>query len=179
MSTSLYEGYLTDVGLQEGHYTDPENIALFSRHGVFTETEIHSRQEILLENYCKVVHIEALTMLDMISRDILPAIMSYTSFLTDSALKKVQLGINAELEKSLAEKLSENASTISKLFVLLNDNLQKAEDIHDTELLAVFNRSKVITAMQSLRAIVDATEPLLPRKYWPYPTYGEMLFGIR
>lgn len=161
------------------HYADPQNVELFARHGVFTENEIRSRQEIMLENYSKVVHIEALTMLDMVTRDILPAIMSYTAFLTDGALKKLQLGLSADPEKSLAEKLSENASIITRHFVLLNDNLHDAERISDSETLASFNRSKVFTAMQSLRAIVDQTEPLIPTKYWPYPSYGEMLFGIR
>ncbi|MBQ2956067.1 MAG: glutamine synthetase III [Clostridia bacterium] len=161
------------------HYTDRKNIALFARHGVFTETEVHSRQEILLENYNKVIHIEALTMLDMISKDILPAIMSYTAFLTDSALKKVQLGISANIEKTVAEKMSVRTETISELFTALSENLHAASAVEGSEALAVYNRDKVVTAMQALRTVVDETELMVPSAYWPYPTYGEMLFGIR
>ncbi len=161
------------------HYTDEKNIALFARHGVFTETEVHSRQEILLENYSKVIHIEALTMIDMVQKDILPAIMSYTAFLTDSALKKVQLGIRSNIEKAQAEKLSDKAEAISELLAVLSENVATADTVEGTESLAVYNRDKVFCAMQALRAVVDETELLVPTSYWPYPTYGEMLFGIR
>jgi len=161
------------------HYTDEKNIALFARHGVFNANEVQSRQAIMLENYSKVIHIEALTMLDMVSKDILPAIMSYTAFLTDSALKKVQLGISAKLEKSLAEKLSAKAESISELFTALSDNVLGAAEVEGHEALAIYNRDKVFSAMQALRAVVDETELLVPSSYWPYPTYGQLLFDIR
>ncbi len=161
------------------HFTDAENVALFSRHGVFTESEMKSRQEILLENYCKVIHIEALTMLDMVSKDILPAIMSYTAFLTDSALKKTQLGISADVEKNLADKLSAKSLSISEHFSTLSDNVLGIAEVEGSEAQAVYCRDKVFAAMQALRAVVDETELLVSSKYWPYPTYGEMLFGIR
>ncbi len=161
------------------HYTDAKNIALFSRHGVFNETEIHSRQEIMLENYSKVIRIEALTMLDMVSKDILPAIMSYTAFLTDSALKKVQLGISSNIEKTIAADLSERCERISNLHSMLDANVRKAASITDSEALASFNRDEILTAMQALRTIVDETELIVPTNYWPYPSYGDLLFGVR
>ena len=161
------------------HYTDEKNIALFSRHGVFTETEIHSRQEILLENYNKVIRIEALTMLDMVSKDILPAIMSYTAFLTDSALKKVQLGIASNIEKKMAADLSEKSERISELFNQLSENIRSAASITDSAALSIHNRDAVLASMQSLRAVVDETELMIPTTYWPYPSYGDLLFGIR
>jgi len=161
------------------HYTDAKNIALFSRHGVFNETEIHSRQEIMLENYSKVIRIEALTMLDMVSKDILPAIMSYTAFLTDSALKKVQLGITSNIEKTMAADLSERCERISNLHSELNANVRKAASITDSEALASFNRDEILSAMQALRTIVDETELIVPTNYWPYPSYGDLLFGVR
>ena len=161
------------------HYTDEKNIALFARHGVFTETEIHSRQEILLENYSKVIHIEALTMLDMASRDILPAIMKYVSFLTDSALKKAQLGIKVNIERDLAEKLSEKTQMILERIDRLNAGVEAAAQAEGTLEEAVANREQVVSAMEALRAVVDETELLVPTEYWPYPAYGEMLFGIR
>ncbi len=161
------------------HYTDEKNIALFSRHGVFTETEIHSRQEIMLENYSKVIRIEALTMLDMVSKDLLPAIMSYTAFLTDSALKKVQLGIASNIEKTMAADLSARCERISELHALLSANVLKAASITDSEALANFNRDEILTAMHSLRTIVDETELIVPTSYWPYPSYGSLLFNVR
>ncbi len=161
------------------HYTDQKNIDLFARHGVFTANEIHSRQEILLENYSKVIHIEALTMLDMVSKDILPAIMSYTAFLTDSALKKVQLGIASNLEKKLANQLSTLCMTISERHETLHAGVQTALKTEGTQAQAVCYREKVFSAMQSLRTAVDEAELLVPTSYWPYPTYGDLLFGIR
>jgi len=161
------------------HYTDEKNIALFSRHGVFTETEIHSRQEILLENYNKVVRIEALTMLDMVNQDILPAIMSYTAFLTDSALKKVQLGIKSNIEKTMVADLSERCERIHELSEQLHEHIRAASSLTDSLALSLHNRDQILTAMQSLRAVVDETELIVPTSYWPYPSYGELLFGIR
>ena len=160
------------------HYTDEKNIALFSRHGVFTETEVHSRQEILLENYNKVIRIEALTMLDMVSKDILPAIMNYTAFLTDSALKKVQLGIASNIEKKMAADLSERCERINDLFGQLQENIRAAA-ITDSEALSLHNRDAILASMQALRAVVDETELMVPSSYWPYPSYGDLLFGIR
>ena len=146
---------------------------------MFTATEIHSRQEILLENYSKVIHIEALTMLDMASRDILPAIMKYVSFLTDSALKKAQLGIKVNIERDLAEKLSEKTQMILERIDRLNAGVEAAAQAEGTLEEAVANREQVVSAMEALRAVVDETELLVPTEYWPYPAYGEMLFGIR
>ncbi len=161
------------------HYTDEKNIALFSRHGVFTETEIHSRQEILLENYNKVIRIEALTMLDMVSKDILPAIMSYTSFLTDSALRKVQLGLTSNIEKKMAADLSQRCERINDLFDQLRESVREASSITDSLSLSLHNRDRILSTMQALRTVVDETELIVPTSYWPYPSYGDLLFGIR
>ncbi len=161
------------------HYTDQKNLELFMRHGVFTPTEVHSRQEIMLENYSKVIRIEALTMIDMVNQDILPAIMNYVSFLTDSALKKVQLGIRSNIEKPLAEKLSEKCERISECFTTLQDAVAGARSVEGSEALALYYRDKVFASMQALRIVVDETELMVPISYWPYPSYGNLLFDVR
>ena len=161
------------------HFTDEKNVALFTRYGIFSETEIRSRRDILLENYIKVIHIEALTMQDMVNRDLLPAILRYTGFLTDNALKKAQLGLTAIPEKALAEKLSALAASIVERSALLSDRLLGAADAGALIDEAKYYRDSVFSVMNELRAVVDETELLMPTDVWPYPTYGKLLFDVR
>ena len=118
-------------------------------------------------------------MLDMVSQDILPAIMSYTAFLTDSALKKIQLGIKSNIERTMAADLSERCERIQQLFEQLREHVRDAASITDSEALSLHNRDYILATMQALRTVVDETELMVPTSYWPYPSYGELLFGIR
>ena len=161
------------------HFTDEKNVALFSRYGIFSETEIRSRRDILLENYIKVIHIEALTMQDMVNRDLLPAILRYTGFLTDNALKKAQLGLTAVPEKAMAEKLSALSASIVERSALLSDRLLGAADAGALIDEAKYYKDSVFSVMNELRAVVDETELLMPTDAWPYPTYGKLLFDVR
>ena len=161
------------------HFTDEKNVALFSRYGIFSETEIRSRRDILLENYIKVIHIEALTMQDMVNRDLLPAILRYTGFLTDNALKKAQLGLTAVPEKAMAEKLSALSASIVERSALLSDRLLGAADAGALIDEARYYKDGVFPVMNELRAVVDETELLMPTDAWPYPTYGKLLFDVR
>ncbi|MBO4886072.1 MAG: glutamine synthetase III [Clostridia bacterium] len=161
------------------HFTDPKNVALFRHHGVFTENELKSRTAIMQENYNKTIRIEALTMIDMVNRDILPAVMGYVSFLTDAALKKAQLGIAASPEKALAQTLSEKSELITSRVAGLAADVEAVPACRGCEAESHYYHDVVVQAMEALRAVVDQTELLVSSKYWPYPSYGEMLFGVR
>ena len=160
------------------HLSDPKNLELFRRHGVFTETEIRSRQEILLEHYIKVIHIEALTMLDMITRDIMPAILKYSAILAENAAAKQRIGIDASVEKSRCSALSALAVDIQAGSEALHNALSGCDKSLSPQEHASYYREKVFDAMQKLRASCDAAELLVASEYWPYPSYAEMLFSI-
>ena len=159
------------------HLSDAKNVALFKQHNIFTEAEVHSRQDILLENYVKVITIEALTMLDMVSREILPAVLGFSGKLAKAAGAKVALGITADAEKGLCEKISVLASGIAAAAEAL-DAAVKGVPEEGIE-AAAYTRKEVFSAMLALRAAVDEVEPMVPAKEWPYPSYGEMLFSVR
>ncbi len=162
------------------YFIKPKNIAMFARHGVFTETEMKSRYEILMENYAKVVNIEAQTMLDMAARDILPAALDNVAELTDILMKKKTLGLTAKAETALCAKISGlTDSLVEKI-----DALQAAEcgakaNAASAPEEAVAYRDTVIPAMNELRAVADELEMCVAKKYWPFPTYGDMLFSVQ
>jgi glutamine synthetase len=162
-------------------FVSKKNIELFTKHNVLSETEIHSRYEILLESYCKTLHIEALTMVDMVKALIIPASVDYQRDLVDLLRqKKTAFGDNIDI--SLEEQFLNNiaklsASLLKKLTVLENAILETKED-RKILAQASFYRDKVFTAMSELRAIVDELETLVAKKYWPIPTYGEILFSV-
>ena len=162
------------------YFLKEKNVELFTKHGVLSETEIRSRYEIMLENYIKTINIEALTMIDMVNKDILPAISAYICDLSKSAEKRAKLlpdfkggfeeariSALAVLERSVYEKVE----NLEELLVNseISDSLKKAE----------YFRFKIFVAMQTLRTDVDAAERITSAKYWPYPSYGELLFGVR
>lgn len=160
------------------HLADKKNIALFTKHGIFTAAEIHSRVEILLENYCTVLKIEASTMLEMLYKDIMPAINTYTSDLVSAALDKKAAGISAGFESMLAEKISASSSEIYAAAEKLEAALSTAATISSSQEAAYFYHDSVLAIMQELRTVTDKAEALLGEKYLPYPTYGELLFGV-
>ncbi|MDD3244379.1 MAG: glutamine synthetase III [Eubacteriales bacterium] len=161
------------------YFIRPENIALFTRFGVFTETEIRSRYEILLENYSKTLHIEALTMIDMVKKDVLPAVLTYEGELTGLACGKKQLGVSAALETAMLEKLTDLGASLSAKLASLEETVITAEDAEDAAQTARFYHDKVFLGMGELRATADELETLIPAKYWPLPTYAEMLYSIK
>ena len=162
------------------HFVAPKNIALVTRHKIFTETEMHSRCEIPLENYCKTLNIEALTMLDMARKDIYPAVSAYVKDLADTALAKKSLSaaISTQLEETLIRKLSALSSSFYDKTEALEAAVGAAGDCGDTLTQAHFYHDKVFAAMQEMRAVADEIETLVGEKYWPYPTYGRLLFGV-
>ena len=158
-----------------------KNIDLFTRNKIYTEAELESRYEILLEKYCKTLNIEALTMLDIVKKDILPATLSYTETLTDSALKKKQLGksINCEVEEEMVNKLSTLTSCLYSRTNRLENELIAAKNYAENKAQANYYRDIIFVSMQEVRAIADELEALISKKYWPLPSYGELLFSVK
>ena len=157
-----------------------KNIRLFTTHKVFSESEIHSRYEILIENYYKVLNIEALTMLDIARREILPAAFAYIRDLGETALVKQQLipDISSEVEKTLVSKLSALSTNLYKKTEALSDALLDAKNHTDLLSCARFYKDTVLAAMQEARAVADEMELLTDKARWPFPTYSELLFEI-
>lgn len=160
------------------HFEDQKNIELFERHGVYTEAEIRSRVEILLDEYCKTINIEALTMIDMAKKDILPAVTTYIKELAKTAELARACGAESEFENDLVKRLSTLSTQTYRNLNTLEDVTIKAREIEDIQELANYYHDVVFTAMGVLRASADEIETLVGEKYWPYPTYGKMLFYV-
>ena len=160
------------------YYIKPENIKLLKKHGVLSETEINARYDIELENYYKQIHIEALTMLDMVKKDILPAAASYEKDLAETAAQKKALGITAGFEEDVLKKISGFSDRLFDEAEKLEDDVKKAPETSTSLDLAKYYRSTVFAQMEATRKPADEIEALVGSKYWPYPTYGELLFSV-
>ena len=161
------------------HFADDKNIKLFTTHKVFSETEIRSRTDILLENYVKVISIEAFTMLEMARKDILPSVLSYTKAIADEVISKkaVLVSLDVSAEEALLTKLSTLTGLLSKkIEALANAMADNGESDHLKH--AKHSRDHLIPAMAELRAVADELETIVAKAYWPYPTYGDLLFNI-
>lgn len=160
------------------YFIKKENIELFTKYGVLSETEMHSRFDIVLDAYCKTLTIEALTMLEMAKKDILPAVSSYELELAQTATLKKGLGLEAEVETTLISKLSSLSKCLLGNIDALDNALIEAKE--HTEILdtAKFFRNGVFVAMQELRAVADSLEMIVAKKYWPYPNYGDLLLNV-
>ncbi len=163
------------------YYLSEKNIELFTHHKVYTETELHARYEIKLDNYSKVLHIEAQTMLDMVWKDILPAASAYTKELAETvaAKKAIGGGIDTSYEERLAGHVSVLLASATKKAEALEYALMGVKDITDTLALARYYRDTIFAAMNELRIIVDEMETHCAAKYWPYPSYGDILFSVK
>lgn len=163
------------------YYVSDKNIELFAKNNVYTEKETRARCEIQLDNYSKIINIEALTMLDMAKKDILPAVSAYVKELTDAALAKKSLsaGISTEVETKLVAELSQKLLCFSnKIEELENALIGAGEYEGDAQKYAEYYCNEVFAKMQELRAIGDDMETQTSSAYWPYPTYGDLLFSI-
>ena len=162
-------------------YLAEKNVELFTRHRVYTEAEIRARYEIKLDNYCKVIHIEASTMLDMVRKDVLPAVSAYAKTLVDTALAKKALSssIDYSFEAEEALKLSDLTAAAVGRARVLEDVLQEVRGISDTLEQARAYRNIVFAAMNELRVVVDEMEMHTSARFWPYPSYGELLFSVK
>lgn len=157
------------------------SIDLFTKHQIFTKEEIYSRYEILLENYSKSVHIESLTMQEMVRKDLTEGIIAYQKDLGKEVVqKKSLLGDGcAELEVGILKALDKSGTEMCKALSKLYDDTKKAEQLTDALETAAFYQSTVLADMDELRKYADEAEAFIPEKYLSYPTYGEMLFSLR
>ena len=155
-----------------------KNIELFVKHGIFTAAEVRSRVEIMLEKYAKTINIEALTMLDMLYKDILPAAAAYTNDLLGNAAAKKDLGIKNCFEADLAAKISELTAKMYNSGEKLAKALKGAEKCVDMKAEANYYHDTVLKEMELLRSYADAAEELIGEDYLPYPTYVKMLYGV-
>lgn len=162
------------------YFKDEKNVGLFKKHNIYTETEIESRCEILLENYCKVINIEAQTMIDMINKEIIPAVSRYSKELADSAASKKAVcpELSCKAECALAEKLSALTDELYDRTGELIAEVEKAHGIKNVEKAAAYYRDKVLSAMREARRVSDNLEVNVSEKYWPFPTYEDLLFRI-
>ena len=163
------------------YFASEKSVELFARHGIYTEAELCSRCEILFENYSKILNIEALTMSDMIKKDIIPAVSAYTQKLAETALAKKAVSdrINVSVEQQLAEKLSELTYRLYKSNGKLENSLLEVKKYEsDIETYARFYHDVVFANMKEARAIADEMEVNTAHNFWPFPTYSELMFNV-
>lgn len=159
-------------------YITPKSVALFEKFKVYTEAELKARTEVLLENYSKVLNIEALTMLELVKKNIIPACLSYTKDICDTGNAKKAMGIEPVLENELASKLSNLTQAIYKEAEGLEEKVIAAQDKESGLPMARYYRDVVFAQMQTLRAIVDETETNVSEDKWPLPSYSKLLFTV-
>ena len=163
------------------HMLDKKNVEMLTSHKVYTAAELEARCEILLENYCKVVRIEALTMVDMVQKDILPAVEAYSAALSGAAATKLALDTDTpcNYEKKLVKKLSALADQMDDKAEKLSLAMVKLKMVDGIEEEAAMIRDEILPRMNELRVAADEAETVTAAKYWPFPTYGELLFGLK
>ena len=163
------------------HILDKKNVDMLTSHGVFTEAEIRSRYEITLENYCKTIIIEANTMVDMAKTQIAPAVSAYASELagTSAAKKALDSALACGYETELVRKLSALTDRIYDGAVAVENSLLSLAAAEDIGGEAALIRDKVLAGMGELRVACDEAETLTAKRYWPYPSYGDLLFSVQ
>ncbi|MCD8234281.1 MAG: glutamine synthetase III [Cloacibacillus porcorum] len=162
------------------HYVDAKNIALFTKHKVFTEVEMRSRCEVHLENYCKVIRIEALTMAEMVRKDIIPAASTNLKRLSETAAagNPACPELDCAMEINMLKYLRTLTDSLYVNINRLEGILTEAEECGSAEDAALYYRDKVLPVMGELRSAADEIERFVGEKYWPYPTYGELLYSV-
>ncbi len=160
------------------YFVSETNIAMYERHHVFTGTEMRSRHEIHLESYCKNVNIEALTMLDMANKQIIPAVMKYIKEVASTAQIVSAVGGFTSVEEELTRGLSGRLTLLYGNAKKLAETVEESRRIDDYGELSLFIRDKMLPAMKELRAVADELETMVGEDYWPYPTYSKLLFNI-
>ena len=160
------------------YFIADKNIALYTKHKVFTETEMHSRHEIHLENYCKIINIEAVTMLDMAKKDIVPSVLKYIKAVSDTAAAAQALDADVTVERELAKKCSALLGSLYSGIQTLDKAVMQSHTISDYSELSLFIRDTLIPSMNQVRAAADELETIVGEEYWAFPTYGALLFNV-
>jgi len=158
--------------------TTEKSIRLFAKFGIFTKAELESREEIVYETYSKTMNIEALTMIDMAKKQILPAVIGYTKTLADTVIAVKEAGAPADVQIQLLQDVSEKLSQAKNALTTLEECVSKASGMKNQKEQAFYYKDEVVTAMKSLRAPVDALEMLVDKAVWPIPTYSDLIFEV-
>ena len=166
-SVDALKAFVTDKALK-----------LFQKYEVLSHKELHSRYDIYVEHYAKQINIEALTAIDMVKKQFLPAAIEYATFLADSIDSFKSVSVSAPVQVDLVKKLGSLLASSYKTLAKLEGAAAKAQAIADTVKKAESYRDNVVTAMQALRADIDALEMLVPRDMWPVPNYTDLLFKL-
>ncbi|MBE6000452.1 MAG: glutamine synthetase type III [Sarcina sp.] len=163
------------------HFITDKSIELFTKHNIFTKEEILSRYEILLENYAKTIHIESLTLQEMVRKDFTTGLVRYMKDITNEALKKKELLPDSlcSYENRILQKLDETSEQIITALDILEADTLKAEKIGDILEQAAYYQETILSEMETLRSWTDQAEAIIPDEYLPYPTYEQMLFSLR
>ena len=163
------------------HLLDEKNKKMLMEHKVFTEAELQSRCEIMLENYVKTVNIEGNTMVDMVRKNYLPAIERYLFRLaeTTSLMRQVSDKVKCNYEVTTMERLSELTDSILESVKKLEENLEQFKSLEDVFASSAFVRDEMLPSMEILRGYVDEAEMLTSQKDWPFPSYGQLLFSVK
>ena len=162
------------------HFLDEKNIVLFTKNEVFTKEEIFSRYEILLEDYCKALHIEAKTMVEMVQKELLSSVFSYIGDLASTGLQKKEFmpSVSTKAEEKVVAALSEKADSLSDLLETLKELTAKAEAMEDYLEAGKFYHDSILPVMEKIRLLANGAEALIPDDLLPYPTYDQLLFYV-
>ena len=162
------------------HLCDEKNVKMLTAHGIFTESELYSRRDIMLENYTKTVNIEANTMIDMTRKEILPAVLRFTADTAQQAAVKKQFAPNASCacEQKIVEQLSALTDEMDKAAAALEEDVAKLHSISDVLEASAYVRDTLVPAMAALRSAADQAETLTAESYYPFPAYDQLLFGV-
>ncbi len=162
------------------HFVDRKNIELFTRHKVFTEEEMYSRYEIMVDNYCKTLNIEARTLNSMIKREILPAASREEERLATVILCKKEAleNISCKAEEELLKELSDLSAELYTLCAAFETKRKHAKTIKDFYERGLYYRNEIFTDLEKMRAVIDKMEIIIPSDVWPYPTYYDLLFSV-
>lgn len=158
--------------------TTEKSVKLFEKFGIFTRAELESREEVLYEIYAKSINIEALTMIDMASKQIIPALIKYSKSLADTVIAVKEVGADASVTAGLLKEVSEKLSAMKTALVKLEEAEEKANAITNAKEQAFYYKDVVKEAMEELRTPADEAEMLVDKKVWPLPTYGDMIFEV-
>lgn len=158
--------------------TEPRTIKMFKDHGVLTEVECASRAEIAYESYTNRVLIEARTMIDMAAKQIKPAVIAYAKTVADTVSSIETVGADSSVERELLTNITANIKALDTAYKKLSEAIAKSDTISEVKDKAMFVKDEVFTAMGELRAPADELEMLVDEEYWPFPTYGDILFYV-
>lgn len=158
--------------------TTDKAVKLFEKFHIFTKAELESREEVLYETYAKTINIEALTMIDMASRQIIPAVVRYTKSLADTVIAVKGAGADASVQAKLLDQVSSGLAQTKTALEKLQKAVEEAGAMQEGKEQAFFYKNVVCTAMEDLRRPVDRLEMIVEKEAWPYPTYGDLMFEV-